>query len=163
MNEFEGIKERIIKDAQDKLGNLNNRGVEIKDGDYKDFLQSMASGKCRICKRPLEVIYAEETENSYKYRFTCGHGSSGVILQDTLTVKDSLKLRKSKSGVKRFIYESISGWFPSIRKDLSPDGVTKIRVIDREKNYYKEEVVDIKTGRVIRSIEEKLSEHYILE
>lgn len=160
MNELEKIKEKIIKDAQDKLADLDNRGVEIKDEDYRDFLQSMASGKCRICKKQLEVVYAEETENSYKYKFACGHGSNGISLQDTLTVRDSLKLRKSKSGIKRFIYESISGWFPSIRKDLSPDGVTKIRVIDREKDYYKEEIIDIKTGRVIRFIEEKLSEHY---
>lgn len=68
-------------------------------------------------------------------------------------------MRKNKTGIKRFIYESINGWFPSNRKDLSPNGVTKIRIVDREKDYYKEEVIDEKTGRVIRFIEEKLSDH----
>jgi hypothetical protein len=31
--------------------------------------------------------------------------------------------------------------------------------VDREKDFYKEEVVDEKTGRIIRSVEEKLSVH----
>lgn len=158
MNEFEKIKEKIIKDAHDKLRDSNG---QIKDESYRDFLQSMADGKCRICKKPLEVVYAEEDETSYKYKFACGHGSNGITIRETLTIRDSLKLRKNKTGIKKFIYESISGWFPSIREDLSPDGVTKTRVIDREKDYYKEEVIDLKTGRVIRFIEEKLSEHYI--
>lgn len=160
MNELERIKYKIIADAQDKLRHLNDQGTEIKDESYRDFLQSMASGKCRICKKPLEIIYAEENEDSYKYKFACGHGSNGITIRETLALRDSLKLRKNKTGIKKFIYESISGWFPSIRDDLSPDGVTKTRVIDREKDYYKEEVIDIKTGRVIRFIEEKLSEHY---
>lgn len=162
MDDLLKIKEKIIRNAQAELKRLRDQDVEIKDGDYKDFLQSMASGKCRMCKKPLVVVYAEEDETSYKYKFACGHGSNGITIQDTLTVRDSLKLRKNKSGVSRFIYESISGWFPSHRKDLSPEGVTKIRVIDREKDYYKEEVIDKKTGRVIRYVEEKLSEHYKL-
>ena len=106
MNELEKIKEKIIKDAQEKLGDLNNRGVEIKDDDYRDFLQSMASGECRICKKPLDVVYAEENENSYKYKFACGHGSNGITIHETLSLMDSLKLRKNKSGVSKFIYES---------------------------------------------------------
>lgn len=160
MDDLIKIKDKIIRGAQSELKRLSDQDVEIKDENYKDFLQSMASGKCRICKKPLEVVYAEESENSYKYKFACGHGSNGITLQDSVTVRDSLKLRKHKSGVSRFIYESINGWFPSHRKDLSPEGVTKTRVIDREKDYYKEEVIDKKTGRVIRYIEEKLSEHY---
>lgn len=160
MDDLLKIKEKIIRDAQSELKRLSDQGVEIKDENYRDFLESVASGKCRICKKPLDVVYAEENENSYKYKFACGHGSNGVAIQDALVIADSLKLRKNKLGVSRFIYESISGWFPSHRKDLSPEGVTKIRVIDRENDYYKEEVIDKKTGRVIRYIEEKLSEHY---
>lgn len=160
MDDLLKIKEKIIRDAQSELKRLSDQGVEIKDENYRDFLESMASGKCRMCKQPLDVIYAEENETSYRYRFACGHGSNGITIQDTLTIRDSIKLRKSKSGISKFIYESISGWFPSHRKDLSPEGVTKVRVIDREKDYYKEEVIDKKTGRVIRYVEEKLSEHY---
>lgn len=160
MDEFIKIKEKLIQNAKIELQRLDDQGVEIKDENYKDYLQSLATGKCRICKSPLEVIHAEESEDRYKYKFACGHGINGIALQDTLIVRDSLRLRKSKTGFVRFIYESISGWFPSIRKDLSPDGVTKVRVIDRENDYYKEEVIDVKTGRIIRSIEEKLSEHY---
>jgi hypothetical protein len=159
MNDLLEIKKKIIRNAQVELKRLSDQGVEIRDENYGDFLQSMADGKCRMCKKPLEVVYAEESENNYKYKFACGHGSNGTTLQDSVTVNDSLKLRKHKSGVGRFIYESINGWFPSHRKDLSPEGVTKTRVIDRQKDYYKEEVIDKKTGRIIRCVEEKLSEH----
>ncbi len=160
MDELILIREKIIQNALTELQILTNQGVEIKDENYKDYLQSLAEGKCRICKSSLEVVYAEESEDRYKYKFACGHGINGITLHDTFIMRDSLRLRKSKTGVAKFIYESISGWFPSIRKDLSPNGVTKVRVVDRENDYYKEEVIDVKTGRIIRSIEEKLSEHY---
>lgn len=159
MNELEKIREKIIQNAQKELERLSAQGIEIKDNNYRDFLQSMASGKCRMCKSALEVIYAEENENSYKYKFACGHGSNGITLRDTLTIRDSIKVRKNKSDISRFVSESINGWFPSKRKDLSPQGVIKNRVVDREKDYYKEEVIDEETGRVIRFVEKKLSEH----
>lgn len=159
MDELILIKEKIVQNAQNELQRLPAKEVEIKDDNYRDFLQSMASGMCRMCKKPLEVVYAEENEDSYKYKFACGHRSNGITFQDEFTGRDTLILRKSKFGSRKFIYELMSGWFYSIREDLSPEGVTKIRIIDREKDYYKEEVIDKKTGRVIMYVEEKLSEH----
>ena len=82
-----------------------------------------------------------------------------VELADTITVRDSLELKSFTGAVKKFVAHIISGWFPSIRKDLSPEGVQKVRVIDRKNNRYHEKIVDVKTGRVIRDIDEKLTNH----
>lgn len=82
-----------------------------------------------------------------------------IELSDSISVRDSLELKSFTSGIKRFVAHIISGWFPSLRKDLSPNGVQKVRVIDRKNNRYQEKVVDIKTGRVIRDVDEKLSDH----
>lgn len=159
MNELEKIKEKIINRAKKDLESLKIQDIEIRDYAYKDFLESTASGKCKTCKSNLEIVFAEESENGYKYKFSCGHGSNGITIHETLSIKDSIKIRKNRIGVRRFIFESINGWFPSKRKDLSPRGVVKIRIVDRENNYYKEEIVDESTGRIIRFVEEKLSEH----
>ena len=44
------------------------------------------------------------------------------------------------------------------RKD-NDTWVNKERVIDRDKDFYKEKVTDLKTGKVLRDIEEPLSKH----
>jgi len=82
-----------------------------------------------------------------------------VSLSDSITLKESLELKSFHETAKKFFTHIISGWFPGKRQDLSPDGVNKIRVIDRLNNFYKEKIIDIKTGRVIRDIEEKLTDH----
>jgi hypothetical protein len=82
-----------------------------------------------------------------------------IEVSDTVIVRESLGLKLFLSRARRFISHSIFGWFPSFRKDLSPDGVKKIRIIDRKNKRYKEKIVDIKTGRIIRNVDEKLSEH----
>lgn len=82
-----------------------------------------------------------------------------IELFDTITVRDSMELKSFVGSTKKFIAHIISGWFPSHRKDLSPEGVNKLRTIDRKNNRYQEKVVDYKTGRVIRDVDEKLTEH----
>lgn len=82
-----------------------------------------------------------------------------IELSDTIKVRDNLGLKTYVGNTKKFLAHIISGWFPSNRTDLSPEGVNKIRVIDRQNNFYKEKVVDAKTNRVIRDIEEKLTDH----
>lgn len=82
-----------------------------------------------------------------------------IELSDSISVRDSLELKSFTGAVKKFVAHIISGWFPSLRKDLSPEGVQKVRVIDRKNNRYQEKVIDVKTGRVIRDVDEKLSDH----
>ena len=81
-----------------------------------------------------------------------------INLSETIKLRDTIFL-KSFRGTKKFISYIISGWFPSIRKDLSSEGVNKVRVIDRQNDKYQEKVTDIKTGRVIHDVDEKLSDH----
>ena len=82
-----------------------------------------------------------------------------IELNETITVRDSMELKSFTGSVKKFVSHVISGWFPSRRIDLSPEGVNKLRNIDRKNNRYQERVVDYKTGRVIRDVDEKLTEH----
>lgn len=156
---LEEIKDKIIYDSKERLRVLNESPRPNPDASYRDFLESLSFGKCRICKCDIEVVYAEETLNSYTYKFSCGHSVSGVTIIETIVVRESIKIRKTPSGIKKFVLETVQGWFPSNRIDLSPDGVRKIRIVDRETDYYREEVVDVKTGRLIRSVEERLSNH----
>lgn len=84
-----------------------------------------------------------------------------IFISETISVKDSMKLRKYKYGIKKFLVEIISGWFPtkglSARKLLH--GVEKSRVVDREKDEYHEVVKDYKTKEVIHECHEPLSKH----
>ncbi|HUD05165.1 MAG TPA: hypothetical protein VMR59_04215 [Patescibacteria group bacterium] len=82
-----------------------------------------------------------------------------INLFDEITVRDSLGFKTFVGNSKKFIAHIISGWFPSLREDLSPEGVNKERVIDRQNNKYRERVVDVKTGRIIRDVEENLTDH----
>jgi hypothetical protein len=82
-----------------------------------------------------------------------------VEFRESITLRDNIKIDAFAEFTKKFFIQIISGWFPSIRMDLSPQGVQKLRVIDRKNNFYKEKVIDYKTERVIRDIEEKLSDH----
>jgi hypothetical protein len=82
-----------------------------------------------------------------------------INLFDEIKIRDSLGLKIFAGGSKKFIAHIISGWFPSLRNDLSPAGVNKERVIDRQNNKYKEKVVDVKSGKIIRDVEENLTDH----
>ena len=82
-----------------------------------------------------------------------------IKLSDSINVKDSLELKSFTSNLKKFVVHTVTGWFPSLRKDLSPEGVQKVRIIDRKNMRYKEKVVDVKTGRVIRDVDQNLDDH----
>jgi hypothetical protein len=82
-----------------------------------------------------------------------------INISETINVRDNVELKTFWGSVGKFIAHMISGWFPSNRTDLSPDGVQKERIVDRANNRYKEKVVDVKTERIIRDIDEKLTEH----
>jgi len=84
-----------------------------------------------------------------------------IFVSETISIRDSMKLRKHKHGIKKFLVEIISGWFPtkgSLARRL-PHGVEKSRVVDREKDEYHEVVKDYKTKKVIHECHEPLSKH----
>lgn len=82
-----------------------------------------------------------------------------IELSETITVRDSIVLKSFTGSAKKRISHIISGWFPSFRRDLSPEGVNKLRIVDRKNNHYQEKITDYKTGRVIRDVDEKLTDH----
>lgn len=82
-----------------------------------------------------------------------------INMHETIKVRDTFFLESWAKDAKRALSEVMSGWFPSKRTDLSPDGVQKERIINRRDNRYKEKVVDERMGRVIHDVEGKLTDH----
>jgi len=123
-----------------KLQSKNRNGYFCEECGRRKYLYSLLRSKfCFWCKK--------KTPNDIK-----------VSVSDTVTVRDSLRIRKMKSGIKKFISEFLGGWFPSINPKL-PNGVEKSRTIDREKNEYHEIVKKHGTNEVIHECHEPLSEH----
>ena len=61
-------------------------------------------------------------------------------------------------GIKKFVSESLGGWFPSGDPEL-PDGVDKSRVVGREKNEYHEVIKKYGTDEIIHETHEPLDKH----
>ncbi len=74
-------------------------------------------------------------------------------------MKETIKIRHKRKGYKKFLAEEERGYYPSKDKNKYPLGVDKIRIIDKGKNLYIEKVIDKKTGKIIRNIEELLTKH----
>jgi len=84
-----------------------------------------------------------------------------IAISETITVRDSLRLRTERPGFKGFLAEIISGWFPTKGKlaEKLPHGVEKSRVVDRGKDEYHEVIKDYKTKKIIHECHEPLSQH----
>jgi len=82
-----------------------------------------------------------------------------VALKEGIVIRENLKARQKRKGFRQFIREIIQGWFPSRDKMKHPEGVEKIRIIDKEKDRYQEKIKDVKTGKIVRDIKEPLSQH----
>ena len=84
-----------------------------------------------------------------------------ISIFETIAVRDSIKLRKFKQGIRKFLVEIISGWFPTKGKlaQKLPGGVNISRVIDREKDEYHEVVKKYETDKVVHECHEPLSQH----
>jgi len=91
----------------------------------------------------------------------CGSFNRNVKLtiEEELKPRSSLKVRQKRKGWGKFIREIIQGWFQRGDKRKYPKGVEKKRIIDKEKDYYKKEVKDLKTGKITKKTEEPLSKH----
>lgn len=79
----------------------------------------------------------------------------GVELEAQVQVRDSLKALQKRPGIKRPLVELFSGW--DLRRSVG-DFVKKIRRLDRAADRYQEHV-ETEGGEVLRSVDEKLTEH----
>ena len=76
--------------------------------------------------------------------------------EDSITLREKVALKHKRPGHKKPIYESVSG------DDLhrATDQWNHLtREIDREKNRYRERIVNPETGAVIRDVDEPLTDH----
>jgi hypothetical protein len=73
-----------------------------------------------------------------------------------LTPKETLKSRVKRQGKSKPKIESISGY--DLHRKTGRWN-KKIRIIDEEKDYYRETITDPETGEVIHHDESKLSDH----
>ena len=81
-----------------------------------------------------------------------------ISVSETIKVRDSFRMRKFVTGIKKFMSEFLGGWFPSGDSKF-PDGVNKSRTIDREKDEYHEVVKKYGTDETIHETHESLSKH----
>jgi hypothetical protein len=84
-----------------------------------------------------------------------------IFISETITVRDSIELQKFKQDIKKFVSETIFGWFPTKGKlgEKLSHGVEKSRVVDRENDEYHEIVKDYHTKEIVHECHEPLSEH----
>jgi hypothetical protein len=75
---------------------------------------------------------------------------------DELSFKTELKTRVKRQGKSKPKIESISG--DDLHRQTGK-WYTKERVIDQERDYYRETITDPKTGKVVYHQEHKLSQH----
>ena len=112
---------------------------------------------CASCKGELK----ENPQLDPKDRSPCPKcGAKSRIFNvevcEKLTFRTKLGLKHKRPGFKKPIYEEIGG------DDLHhKTGVWSkfLRVIDRQNNRYRENIINSETGDVIRSVDEPLTEH----
>jgi hypothetical protein len=111
---------------------------------------------CTECKRiklfNFCIFCFKKTKNNFVLKAGTGHFD--------LTFNRT-KLTHKRPGVKKFLSRVIVGWMPTSGRNRKkyPKGVFISRVIDKEKDWYEEKIVDRKTGKIIESKKEPLSLH----
>jgi len=115
--------------------------------------EELTSYKCNNCLRQL-------TENQ-KICSHCGSSSRAInkSFSDEVGLRDNLRLKEFTQGLKSFVVHLKQGWFQSDNTNKHPDGVQLTQLIDRRNNLYKKNVVDEKTGSVVKNLEETLDKH----
>lgn len=112
---------------------------------------------CGSCGQQLE----ESPQLQPEQRAPCPNCGSttrtfNVEIHETVTLREKLGLKHKRPGFKKPIYEEVSG------DDLhrKTDQWSKLlRIIDRQNNRYKEEILNSDTGEVLRSIDHPLTDH----
>lgn len=117
----------------------------------------MPDVKCGNCKVELDEDY-NTPKNQRKPCPKCGSLSRcyHVHITDTIVFHDKLGIKaRHNSGGKPF-FESVGG---SDLHRKSGKWMKLERTIDRERNHYREVVIDPKTGEIVHFCEEPLTEH----
>ncbi len=113
---------------------------------------------CQECKKELK-----RDQRPCPY---CGSNRREIRanFHENMQIRESIGIRKyNENNLKKWIQRSIYGWFPSRNKNKHPEGVERTMSIDRtdpnKEGTYKEKVIDVATGEVVRNVEEKLINH----
>lgn len=109
---------------------------------------------CSECKKEKIESYCQfcrkDTGNSYIMRVFTGI----IKLQFP-----AIRMTHKRPGVKKFLRKVLTGFKPSIDIIKHPDGVNIHMVVDIKNDKYEKIVTDIKTGIVVRCVQEPLSQH----
>ena len=110
---------------------------------------------CNICGHK-KILKATFDSN---YCLNCKkktNNNINLVLEDKIPVHDSVKLLRYATSKTKYLSKSIFGWFSSHKYK---NGVNKEQIFDREKDYYKEELRDPFTGKILYKCEKPLSKH----
>lgn len=113
--------------------------------------------RCANCGQGID----ESPNLSVDKRYPCSKCGSlnrtqSVSITENLKIHGSLTAKGKRVGNKRPFKEVFSGTDFSHR---FRKGMQKLRLIDRDKDIYEEEVTDPETGNTIHKTKEKLSDH----
>jgi hypothetical protein len=108
---------------------------------------------CRHCKKELPPSHTGPCPHCGKTGKDCK-----VTATATVGISGSLRARKKRKGVGRFVKEILQGWFPSGDPKLK-NGVDIVRIVDKEKHEFHHIVKDVATGEVTHEEHEPLEQH----
>lgn len=108
---------------------------------------------CQNCKKELR-----ENQKPCPY---CGSTKRDikVEIKEEIRIRERLRARQKRKGFKKFMVESLQGWFPSKDKTKFPEGIQQTRLIDKKNDRYQKKIINEATGEVVVNKDEKLSEH----
>ena|SRR3990170_2602745 len=112
---------------------------------------------CAKCGERLPLVSSVEPVESRHPCPQCGSTSRSFKRAASVDMPfySSVGVRQKRPGLNRPVREMESG----TRIDKGGRPVRKVRIIDRERDRYVENVVDQRTGEVLADKDEKLSEH----
>ena len=108
---------------------------------------------CRHCGTELPPSHTGQCPKCGKLGKDCKVTAHAVV-----GIQSTIKARQKRKGFRKFIREILQGWFPS-GDPKYPKGVEKVRIIDKEKDEYRETTKDVATGEVTHDVHEPLTKH----
>jgi hypothetical protein len=153
-------KKELISYANEQLKKSSPPNGKISP-EYERFLKSVAEGICPTCNTPILVMEAEKAENNFCYRYACGHSWHGISIQETIEIKEALRLKSTRPGF-GLVRKIFQGWKPSGDPRLAK-GVDIFMDVNREKNEYHQVVKEHKTDKVLHEEHEPLNQHKTLK
>ena len=152
----EKLTAEVSSYAKEQLLKFTPPNGTISD-EYKKFLTSIESGVCSNCNTTILVMDKIQEGDSFCYNFACGHNWKGIILYETIGIKELIKLKTFRDGFGK-VRRIVQGWKPSGDRKLK-HGVDVYMDVNRDKNEYHQIVKDHQTGKVLHEEHEPLTEH----